>query len=84
MMQTGVECDATGMTQATTIRGAMAMDVNPIEVQKHLSGMEYPASKDDVVSTAESNGAPQEIIEALQRMDAEEFDGPNAVQAALS
>jgi hypothetical protein len=59
------------------------MDVNPIEVQKHLSGIEYPASKDEVISTAESNGAPQEIIDALQRMDGEEFDGPNAVQAAL-
>ena len=59
------------------------MDVNPIEVQKHLSGIDYPASKDEVISTAESNGAPQEIIEALQRMDAEEFDGPDAVQAAL-
>jgi Protein of unknown function (DUF2795) len=60
------------------------MDVNPIEVQKHLSGIDYPASKDEVVATAESNGAPQEIIDALQRMDSEEFDGPNAVQAALS
>ena len=59
------------------------MDVNPIEVQKHLSGIDYPAGKDEVISTAESNGAPQEIIEALQRMDAEEFDGPDAVQAAL-
>ena len=59
------------------------MDVNPIEVQKHLSGIDYPASKDEVISTAESNGAPEEIIEALQRMDAEEFDGPDAVQAAL-
>jgi hypothetical protein len=60
------------------------MDVNPIEVQKHLGGIDYPASKDEIVATAESNGAPQEIVEALQSMDREEFDGPNAVQAALS
>jgi hypothetical protein len=60
------------------------MDVNPIEVQKHLSGVDYPASKADVIAAAESNGAPQEVIEALQRMDQEEYDGPNAVQAALS
>jgi hypothetical protein len=59
------------------------MDVNPIEVQKHLSGISYPASKDDVVSTAESNGAPQEVVEALQGMNGEEFDGPDAVQGAL-
>jgi hypothetical protein len=51
---------------------------------RHLGGIDYPASKDEVVATAESNGAPQDIIDALQRMDSEEFDGPNAVQAALT
>ena len=60
------------------------MDVDPIEVQRHLGGVDYPASKDEIISTAESNGAPQEVIEALQRMDGEEFDGPNTVQAALA
>jgi Protein of unknown function (DUF2795) len=59
------------------------MDVDPIEVQKHLSGIDYPAGKDEVIATAESNGAPQEIIEALQQMDETEFDGPDDVQAAL-
>jgi hypothetical protein len=60
------------------------MDVDPIEVQEHLGGVDYPASKADIVSTAESNGAPQEVIEALQAMDREEYDGPSAVQAALA
>ena len=59
------------------------MDVNPIEVQKHLSGVDYPASKDEVIQTAESNDAPQEILEALQGMSAEQFEGPSDVQAAL-
>ncbi len=60
------------------------MDINPIEVQKHLSGVDYPASKDELVATAESNGAPQEILEALQQMDATDFQGPDDVQAALA
>ena len=60
------------------------MDVNPIEVQKHLKGVQYPASREDVVAAAESNGAPQEIIDALRSASQDEFDGPNAVQAALS
>ena len=59
------------------------MDVNPIEVQKHLSGMNYPASKADIVATAESNNAPQEIINALQQMDGDQFDGPDDVMEAL-
>ena len=59
------------------------MDVNPIEVQEHLGGIDYPASKDEVIATAESNGAPQEIIESLQQMDGTEFEGPDDVMAAL-
>ena len=59
------------------------MDINPIEVQTHLKGIDYPASKEDVIATAESNDAPQEIIEALQAMDGAEFEGPDDVMDAL-
>ena len=60
------------------------MEVNPIELQKALSGASYPASKADLVALAEANGAPEEIIEALQASGAEQFDGPDAVQKELS
>jgi Protein of unknown function (DUF2795) len=59
------------------------MDVNPIEVQRHLGGIDYPASKDEVIATAESNDAPQEIVDALQQMDGEQFEGPDDVMGAL-
>jgi hypothetical protein len=36
-----------------------------------------------VVATAESNDAPQKIVEALQEMDGEQFDGPDDVMGAL-
>jgi Protein of unknown function (DUF2795) len=42
------------------------MDVNPIELQKYLKGVEYPASRDDLVNVAQSNGAPSEIVAALR------------------
>jgi len=59
------------------------MDVNPIELQKHLKGADYPASKDELIDLAEQNAAPDEVIEALQAADSERFDGPDDVQAAL-
>jgi Protein of unknown function (DUF2795) len=59
------------------------MDLNPIEVQTHLKGVDYPASKADVVAKAEENDAPQEVIEALQQIEAEQFDGPDDVMAEL-
>ena len=60
------------------------MDVNPIELQKHLKGISYPASREDLVSTAESNGAPVEIVEALRRTRTNEFSGPDQVQKSLA
>ena len=60
------------------------MEHDPIEVQKALKGAEYPASKSDLVALAQTNGAPEEVIQALQAADGEQFDGPDAVQRALS
>ena len=61
----------------------MAMQIDPIDVQRHLEGVDYPASKQDLIAAAESNGAPQEVIEALQSVEQERFDGSTAVQEAL-
>ncbi len=60
------------------------MDVNPIELRKHLKGVDYPASRDDLVTAAESNGAPQDIVDALRNADKDSFDGPSAVQQAVA
>lgn len=59
------------------------MQVDPIDVQRHLAGLNYPAKKDEVIASAEENGAPQELIEALQALAEEHFDDPSEVQAAL-
>lgn len=60
------------------------MKVNPIDVQKHLAGLDYPAKKDEVIAHAEQHGAPQTIIEALQALAEEQFEDPSAVQAGLA
>ena len=59
------------------------MDVNPIQLQKYLKGIDYPADRDELAQTAESNGAPPEIVDALRSADKDTFDGPTAVQQAL-
>jgi Protein of unknown function (DUF2795) len=57
--------------------------LNPIEVQKHLKGMSYPASKDELVSTAEDNGADDELMEQLRGVSKTQFTGPDDVMEAL-
>jgi hypothetical protein len=59
------------------------MQVNPIDVQKHLKGMDYPASKDDVVAKAQENGASDEILEQLRNVSRDRFTGPDDVMEAL-
>ena len=59
------------------------MTINPIEVQKHLKGMSYPASKDDVVSTARENGAGDDLIQQLESMGSDQFEAPNEVMKEL-
>jgi hypothetical protein len=48
------------------------------EVQKALKGVGYPASKEELASHAEGNGADRELVDALRTMDKHSFDGPNA------
>jgi hypothetical protein len=59
------------------------MDVDPIEVQRHLGGVDYPARGEELVSTAESRGAPSAVVEALSGLGDREFDGPDEVMEAL-
>ena len=58
--------------------------VSPIELQKHLKGVEYPAGKDALVEHAKGQGAPDDVLEGLQQIEDREYDGPNAVSSAFS
>lgn len=59
------------------------MTASVTEVQKALSGADYPASREDLIELAERNGADEEVVEALRDAEDDEFDGPDQVMAAL-
>lgn len=60
------------------------MTVNPIELQKHLGGVDYPASRDDLVAAAEKNGAGDDVLDALKGLPERDFDAPTDVTQAVS
>jgi hypothetical protein len=60
----------------------MAQDF--IEVQKALSGVDYPASKDQLIEHATKKGAPKDIVSKLREIPDEEYDGPNRVSQAVA
>lgn len=55
------------------------MKVNPIEMQKNLGGVEYPASKDEIVRQAKEHGAGREVMDALESLPDREYDSPAAI-----
>jgi hypothetical protein len=56
---------------------------DPEDARKYLEGVDYPANKEDLASTAESNGAPDELIEMIRTMDRPEFSELEDVIAEL-
>lgn len=59
------------------------MTLNPIELQKHLKGVKYPASKRDLLDAARENGAGGEVSQALESLPERQFEKPTDVTEAL-
>lgn len=58
--------------------------INPIQLQKHLKGVDYPASKDKLVQQAQQNGADDNAISVLEQLPDNEYSSPTAVSQAVS
>jgi hypothetical protein len=58
--------------------------VNPIQLQKYLKGVGYPASKKDLVERAKRQGAGEDLVRALNAVSRERFATPAEVSKAVS
>lgn len=58
--------------------------VNQIQLQKHLKGVDYPVSKQDLINHAEQQGADEDALSALKQIPDRQYDGPNAVSHEIS
>ncbi len=58
------------------------LDVSTL--QHYLKGTNFPAEKEEVASTAESNGAPQDMVSQIRNAHTtERFRSPEKVMQAL-
>ena len=57
------------------------MSFQVTDVQKALKGADYPMDGDRLAELAESNGADQDLVQALRGLP--EVDGPNGVMKEL-
>jgi hypothetical protein len=65
------------------MKGGPMATVNPIQVQKFLGGMNYPANKDEIVKHAKSKGADEKIMQTLEQLPEERFETPADVSKAI-
>jgi len=61
----------------------MANPRSAAELEKYLKGVDYPASKDTLLKKARANGAPDEIIQIIQRLHEDRFNSPIDVTKAF-
>lgn len=59
------------------------MGFDPDDAQRYLEGVDYPASKETLLSTAENNGAPDELIEMIAGVPLGEFSEPEELMNHL-
>jgi Protein of unknown function (DUF2795) len=58
-------------------------DIDMPTLLYRLPGVRFPADKDEVVRTAESNDAPRELVERVRNADAQRFETADEVLRAV-
>ncbi|HIH75096.1 MAG TPA: DUF2795 domain-containing protein [Methanosarcina sp.] len=56
----------------------------PIETQKALKGMDYPAEKQEILKKAKENNAPQEVMQILENLPEREYENAADVSKEFS
>ncbi|MBW4644328.1 MAG: DUF2795 domain-containing protein [Goleter apudmare HA4340-LM2] len=57
---------------------------NPVEIQKHLKGVDYPAGKQELIQHARQQKADQDVLSILEQLpDNVEFSNPTDLNKAI-
>lgn len=54
------------------------------QLQKYLGGLEFPATREEVVAYAREKGADDDLIDMLENMSEERFETVAEIQESLS
>jgi hypothetical protein len=57
--------------------------ISPIQIEKFLKGVEYPAKKAELIKQAEQNGADANVRSVLQQLPDQQFHTPADVSKAV-
>ncbi len=59
-------------------------NINPLQVKKLLSGMDYPTKRDQIVSHAKTEGADNNVLGLLNKLPNENYRTPADISRAIS
>jgi hypothetical protein len=57
--------------------------ISPISLQKHLKGVSYPASREDLAQQARTNAAPDDVVATIRRLPGDRYNSPRDVMRAF-
>ena len=57
---------------------------SPIDVQKALAGVDYPATREKLVERARQNRANTDIVDLIDKLPDHKYDSPSAVSKEIS
>lgn len=60
---------------------APTMDMDPYDLQTHLSGLQYPATKQSILAMLRKKGGLGEVVAAGEKVPDREYANREAVQA---
>jgi hypothetical protein len=58
--------------------------LNPVQLQKQLKGVDYPARKQDLIDHVRQKGADEAAISALEKLPDREFKNPIELSQAIA
>lgn len=61
----------------------MANPRSAAELEKYLKGVNFPASRQDLIKKAKANGAPEEVIDMINDLSEDNFNSPIDVSKAF-
>jgi hypothetical protein len=57
---------------------------NPVDIQKALSGVDYPTTREKLVECARNNRANTDTVDLIDKLPDQNYDSPTAVSKAIA
>ncbi len=72
-----------GMSGQSSVAGTI-QELDPQIIEVSTSGINYPASKNDLISRAKGSQAPQIVLDALNQFEDRQYSDPEDVKSEFS